>query len=512
MAPEHLDEVGIVIAHRIGDPPTPSGATTIEQLIQRLRLLQAWSGMSYRSIHRELVRARAIRGVPERPVLNTVYRCFQPGRVRLDIDLVVEIANLLLGDEATAEEWRRACWVAAGLGSAAAVVNVADTWPVDLPSFTGRHLDLQKIVQPEKGQRPELTIWAISGMPGVGKTRLAVRAGHLLMSRGLFTRLQLAVDLRGHDPDQPPVDSNAVLEGFLRKLGMSGSQIQHLSMVERTAKFRELLAGRNALLLLDNAASAEQVQPLLPAGPGCFVMITSRRILSNLLPARHFPLDVLTRDEAVSVLRRALDDVTADPELNTIADLANLLGRLPLALELVVNRIRASPDWTLTDHLERHRYHRSSLRLDNEVEAAITLSYRDLPADQQCAFRLLALHPGGDITPHAAAALIGTDLDAAGCRLEQLTAASLLQRPKPGKYRFHEIIHTYAIGRALEEDAAGARRASLARLFDRLSTHRVSDKWMQSDGVSLTNHGRTHTAQRGRGWLDFERANPPSST
>ena len=83
---KHRDGVSIVMARKIGDPPTPSGATTVEQLTERLRLLQAWSGMSYRAIHRELVRGRTVRGVPERPVLNTVYRCFQPGRVRLDAD------------------------------------------------------------------------------------------------------------------------------------------------------------------------------------------------------------------------------------------------------------------------------------------------------------------------------------------------------------------------------------------------------------------------------------------
>src|SRR5215470_3799656 len=102
------------MARKIDNPPTPTGAKTVEQLTQRLRLLQAWSGMSYRTIHRELVRARTTRGVPELPVLNTVYRCFQPGRVRLDADLVVEIAHLLLGDAAAAEEWRQACWVTAG--------------------------------------------------------------------------------------------------------------------------------------------------------------------------------------------------------------------------------------------------------------------------------------------------------------------------------------------------------------------------------------------------------------
>ena len=340
------------MAREIGDPPTPNGATTLEQLTERLRLLQAWSGMSYRMIHRELVRVRTMRGVPERPVLNTVYRCFQPGRARLDVDLVIDIAQLLLGDESAAEEWRQACWVVAELGSAAAIVSVADTWPADLPSFTGRHPDLQKIIQPENGSRSELTIWAIAGMPGIGKTRLAVRAGHLLMSHGQFTQLQLAVDLRGYDPDRPPADPNAVLEGFLRRLGMSGDQIQHLSLADRTAKYRQLLTGRSALVLLDNAASAEQVRPLLPENPGCFVLITSRRTLPDLSSVRHLSLDVLTPGEAVGLLRHTANRGMVDTEPGIAADIADLLGHLPLALELVASRIRASPDWTLTDHLQ----------------------------------------------------------------------------------------------------------------------------------------------------------------
>lgn len=503
----------MVAARGIGDPPSPSDASTVEQLTERLRALQVWSGMSYRAIHRELVHLRSLRRVPELPVLNTVYRCFQPGRVRLDVDLVVDIAQLLLGDEAAANVWRQACWVVAGLGSAAAIVSVADTWPADLSSFTGRDADLQSIVERENDGRPGVLI---SGMPGVGKTWLAVRAGHLLMARGRFGRLRLAVDLRGYDPDRPPADPNAVLDCFLRRLGMPGDQIQHLSMADRTAKFRQLLAGRNALILLDNAVSAEQVRPLLPEDPGCFVLITSRRSLSDLSSVRHLSLDILSLDEAVSVLRLAADRGMVHVESEIAADIAELLGRLPLALDLVASRIQVSPDWTLADHIERLLHHRRSLRLDSGVEVAISLSYRDLPADQRRAFRLLALHPGGDLTPPAAAALTGTSVDEAHRQLDQLTAASLLQCPEPGRYRFHDLIRTYAAGRVHDEDAAGARRASLARL---------SDHYLHTAGLAMDliyPHERNRRPRiptpattvltlpdpaAARGWLDVERAN-----
>ncbi len=399
-------------------------------------------------------------------MLNTVYRVFQPGRVRIDADLIVDIADLLLGDKEAAEEWRQACWVVAGLSSEAAIVSVASAWPADLLSFTGRDADLQKIVQPQGDPWTELAIWAISGMPGVGKTRLAVRAGHLSLSDRRFTGPQLAVDLRGYDPDRPPADPNAVLDGLLRRLGLSGDQILHLDVAARRAKLRQLLAGSGAMLLLDNAADADQVRPLLPTEPGCLVLITSRRALFELPSARHLSLDVLTPDEAIGVLRKAVGAGPVDAEPAVAADIAELLGRLPLALGLVASRIQGSPGWTLMDHLDRLQHHRRSLRLDGGVEIAISLSYRALPADQQRTFRLLALHPGNDITPAAAAALTGAAAAAAGRHLDQLTAASLLQCSEPGRFRFHDLIRTYAAGLVYDEDAAGERQAGLSRLCD----------------------------------------------
>ncbi|MFJ6673600.1 ATP-binding protein [Actinosynnema sp. NPDC091369] len=492
-----------------GEPPTPDGATTVEQLTERLRSLQAWSGMSYRTIHREVTRDREARGVPEHPVLNTVYRCFQPGRTRLDVDLVVDIARLLLGGADDVEPWRHACQLVAGLAGAAAIVSVADSWPDDPGAFTGRQEDLRRILEPDDARG-----WIISGMPGVGKTCLAVHAGHLLAAEGRFAEVRLAVDLRGYDPARPPADPNAVLDGFLRKLGVPGEQIQHLGLTGRAGRFRELLAGRGALVLLDNAASAEQVRPLLPADPGSFVLITSRRRLHDLPSVRPLFVDVLPGDEAVDLLRRAVGDVV-DAEPGVAAEIAALVGHLPLALSLVAGRMRAEPDWALTDHLERLRHYRRSLRLDSGVEPAISLSYRDLVPARQRAFRLLALHPGADFALPAAAALTGVDQAQAGDDLDHLVATSLLQQPEPDRYRFHDLIRTYASGRAHDDDPAGARRAASARLAEHYlhTTALAVDLIYPHERERRPQLPRPGTpepladADAARAWLDAERAN-----
>lgn len=214
------------------------------------------------------------------------------------------------------------------------------------------------------------------------------------------------------------------------------------------------------------------------------MLITSRRTLDELPSVRPVPLDVLGPDEAIELLRRTAggDHVDAEPDIAT--HIAGLLGHLPLALALAASRIRANPDWTLADHLERLEHHRRGLRLENGVEVAISRSYRDLPTDRQRAFRLLALHPGNDITVPAATALTGGDTRATGHHLEQLTA--------------------------------GARRAALARLTD----HYLHTAGLAMDLVYPHEKNRRPTVSTppspspaladqaaARTWLDTESAN-----
>ena len=447
---------------RTSEPPHPHGVRTFDELAARLRLLRAWAGLGYHEVHRRVVTLRQPRRIPERLVYNTVYRCFQPGRSRLDVELVVDIARVLLGDDTLAAQWRAAHQVITGLATEAEIVSVAWTLPDDPAEFTGRRAELDHAIETAGGSG----VLAITGMAGVGKTRLAIHAGRHLLRRGHFTDLQVWVNLRGHDPDRPAADPAAVLGAILRRLGVPGDQIYHLDRAGRAARYRELLAGRRALIVLDNAASEDQVRPLLPGDPTSLALVTSRRDLTGLGSARHLRLGVFSEQEAQELLRRAAEAAGIDADPDTAARIAHLVGHLPLALGLVAGRITRSPGWTLADHLTRLAERHRQRRLDDGVELALHTSYDALPPDGRRLFRLLALHPGGDVDAHAAAALAGSGMDDARRGLDDLLAENLVQQNTSGRYEFHDVVRLYAAARAVDDEPDSARRDALTRLFD----------------------------------------------
>lgn len=433
---------------RSSDAPTPHGVRSVEELVDRLRQLRAWSGMPYRAVHREILRLRAARGIPERPVYNTVYRCFQPDRIRLDVELVVDIAEVLHGDESASAVWRQACRMLGGYGESD-VVEVTDQLPADAGEFVGRAAELRTLAA-----GPGVAV--IDGMAGIGKTRLATHAAHRIRAD-----VRLVVDLRGFDPARSPADPAAVLDGFLRCLGVPGDQIGLLDRAQRSRKYRELLAGKRAVVVLDNAASKAQVEPLLARSPTCTTFITSRHAL-DIDGARQVSLGTFGAAEVLEFLRAQDVPVSAADA----REIGELVGYLPLALAIAAARIKASPEWTVADHLDRLRHQRSTMRLDDAVEAAISLSYENLSEDLRRTFLLLAGHIGDDLSVHAAAAMADLDLTAARRQLDQLASDQLLQRRSGGRYGFHDLIRRYAIDRAADELPERARRAAATRLLD----------------------------------------------
>lgn len=454
----------------VGSPPCAATIESYDQLSERLRALRAWAGVSYRELHRRVVHARKARGVAELPVYNTVYRCLQPGRSTVDDELVADIAAALLGDRAAAEPWRLACHAIDSGTPHAAAVAVADGLPDDLSGFTGRKAELAELLDMLRTGSPgnTMAITAIGGMAGVGKTTLAVRAAHALLADGRFPDLCLSVNLRGFDAEAPPADPDTVLAAFVHRLGVPASQVDTLDPDRRAALYRSLLAGKRALLLLDNAASAEQVRPLLPNDPSCLVLVTSRRRLDGPdgLPATHLPLDVFRREESIELMREVAGAELIDADPGCAAAIAELVGHLPLALSLVASRIRALPDWTLADHLTRLTERKKHLQVDDGVRIAVSVSYDNLPAAHQRLLRLLALHPGQDVDRYAAAALAGADLADTDAALASLTAASLLRERVRGRFELHDLIQVFAADRARDEDPRSDRHAAMTRLLD----------------------------------------------
>ncbi|WP_250036329.1 ATP-binding protein [Paractinoplanes maris] len=446
--------------------PDPAGAGDVDDLVERLRRLKVWAGdPSYEKIKNEVNAAWTADGRPagDLTIKSTVANCFQPGRRRLNTDLVLAVVGVLCPDPEYVTRWRQALRVIAGGTEAVSQARVQDKLPQDLIGFTGREDQIAQAVRRAAGA---VVITAIEGMAGVGKTQLAVHAGHRLLRDHSFDQV-LFVNLRGFHPDpaQPPADPAAVLDGFLRLLGLPGHQVPH-GLAARTAAYRDRLAGVRALVVLDNAANAEQVRPLLAGGPGCLTLITSRRSLDELPSTDRIAVDVFTADEAVAFLAGALPEVPAGADPQALVRIARRCGHLPLALSLIAGHIRAAPGWTLTDHADRLDERHADRRLDSGVELALTLSYQHLSADRQRLLRLAALHPGQDLDSYAAAALAGTDLSAAAAALGDLGRDHLLQETAPGRYTFHDLVRTFAQARAHDIDPPAARRAALTRLFD----------------------------------------------
>jgi len=438
--------------------PDPGQATTLDGLVERLRLLKAWAGnSSYETIKD---RVNAGRPAAEPAGKTTVVDCFRLGRRRLDPDLVVSVVQALHPDLGYVAQWRQALRVIDGERGAASQVRVHDSLPPDVPEFTGRAAELDRLVGGAAG------IAAIEGMAGVGKTQLAVHAARRLLAEHGLDRV-LYVGLRGFHPDptQPPADPAAVLDGFLRLLGLPGQAIPH-DLDGRIKLYRERLSGTRTLIVLDDAAGADQVRPLLPDTAGCPVLVTSRQNLTGLHPATRLVLAVFTPDEARQLLGRAAPGIPVGDDAGAATRIVEHCGRLPLALSLVSGHMRARPGWTLTDHADWLDDRHDANRLDAGIELALSLSYQHLPAERQRMLRLLALHPGDDLDAYAAAAVAGTDLPTARAHLARLHGDHLLQQGTAGRYAAHDLVRAYAITRAQDEDRPAERRAALTRLFD----------------------------------------------
>lgn len=498
--------------------PDPGQANSVADLVVRLRLLKVWAGdPSYEMIKDRVNKSWTAVGRPacELTSKSTVAYCFRPGRRRLDADLVLAVVRALHPDTGYVTQWRQALRVVGGEIELVSQVRVQDSLPQDLAGFTGRTGELDRLRYAAQDGEAEV-ISAIEGMAGVGKTQLVVHAGHLLHQQQPFDRI-LFVNLRGFDPDpaQQPAAPAAVLDGFLRLLGMPGQQIPH-DLDARAAAYRHRLAGTRALVVLDNAATTTQVRPLLPATPGCLTLVTSRRSLTDLHAATHLSVDVFTPDEASAFLIKAVPEVPVGSDPHAAARIARRCGHLPLALSLVTGHIRNTPGWTLTDHADRLDEHHHDRRLDIGVELALHLSYQHQPTPRRRLLRLAALHPGQDFDAYAAAALADTDLPTAQNHLHHLHRDHLLQQSTSGRYTFHDLIRVYATIRATDEDRPPERRAALTRLFDHYlvvaaaamnTLYPAEFRLRPRIPVTSTRTLDLSDPDTALGWLDIERPN-----
>ena len=346
-----------------------------------------------------------------------------------------------------------------------AAPEVRYSLPRDAAAFTGRGEELSQVtaaVAGAAGAGGVVTVRAIDGMPGAGKTALAVHAAHMLRDR--FPDRQLFIDLHAHTPGREPVLPGDALAGLLAAAGVDARFLPG-DLAGRAAMWRDRMAGQRALLVLDNAASTSQVAPLLPGDEGCLVLVTSRRHLGDL-PCEVTPvlLDVLPPQQAQEMFTRLAPRAAGSRA--EVAEVVELAGFLPLAISLLARLFARHRSWTLADLAAETRAGLLTLTAEHDsIAAAFEVSYRHLDPARQRFFRLLGLHPGTTTDAYAAAALAGTSVEEAAGLLDGLHGEGLLTETGHRRYGMHDLLRRYARDHAAADPADDTQRA-LERLLD----------------------------------------------
>ncbi|WP_112263265.1 AfsR/SARP family transcriptional regulator [Lentzea terrae] len=315
--------------------------------------------------------------------------------------------------------------------------------PRDAGDFTGRHRELSRLLDSDGG------VWWIEGPAGVGKSALAVHAAHRLADR--YPDGQLFVDL--HSP-------SGALDSLLRAMDVPSERIPE-SAEERAALWRATVSGRRVVIVLDGVTSVSQVRPLLPGSPGCLTLITSRSRLCGLEGVKRIPLDVLSSDEAVTLLKRILGDGRIATEPDQAEEVARLCGYLPLAVRITGARLAGRAHWPVSKLVRRLADERSRLDElvadDLAVRSSLELTYRALDEQTRRAYRTFGFLGLPEVPSFLWTQLLDEDV------LDELVDARLLDAVGSARYRMHELVRLHARELAEAEDPQQDRQDLVRR-------------------------------------------------
>ncbi|HEY1179155.1 MAG TPA: NB-ARC domain-containing protein, partial [Phytomonospora sp.] len=326
--------------------------------------------------------------------------------------------------------------------------------PSDMADFTGRASEVEQVLR----HIADAKAVVIDGMAGVGKTSLAVHAAHRLAKD--FPGGRLYIDLHGFTPGFEPVEPAEALRTLLIALDVSTRAIP--DGVERlAARWRDELARRRVLCVLDNAGDADQVRPLLPGAGDSAVIVTSRRRFVALAHIPPVSLEILDGDTAKDLFRRAGGpDARYEREPEAVAEVVRLCGNLPLAIRVAAARLRHRPGWTLAVLTDRLR------RQTDDFDTACGMSLRQMDALHRKAFRRLALLPGADFDAAVAAAAVDLPADDTAEILEDLVDVHLLDEPDADRFHLHDLVRGFAARTAEAEEPETERRRAEQRVLD----------------------------------------------
>jgi DNA-binding SARP family transcriptional activator len=355
--------------------------------------------------------------------------------------------------------------------------------PAVIPAFAGRTAQLTQlddVLRSQRAPRGAPRIASIGGMAGVGKTTLAIYWAHQIADQ--FPDGQLYANLQGFHADDAPRAPSDVTRAFLDALGVSPKRIP-VSTDAQAGLYRSLLAERRMLIVLDNAADPAQARPLIPAGAGCMVIVTSRSDMAGLTAsdgAIPVAVDILTTDEAETLLAARLGMARVSAEPSAVTELISSCAGLPLALTIVAARGAALTGQSLGELASDLRGDRLGALETGEqatsIRAVFSWSYHRLSERAQRMFRHLSMHPGPDASVAAAASLAGCPRKEARLALDDLARACLLAQPRRNRFGFHDLLRAYATELSFATDTEEDRNAATSRMLDHYlhTSHRAA--------------------------------------
>ena len=376
--------------------------------------------------------------------------------------------------------------------------------------------DLMAAVAEDLGTPQGIALCAIDGMPGIGKTALALRAAHQLASRCPDGALQ--VSFRTHDPRRNPLDSRTALVMLLEALGTTADELgRAASHDELAALWRRRTHGLRLLVVFDDVRDTDQIAPLLPVSGGSVILVTSRQRLAPLPDARHLTLDALNDLAATRLLARVAERQFPGKS-RELRRFAARCGGLPLAITVAAAHLRAHPAWSLSDLVQRleNPPPTPSDRISAPVHLAFELSYQILTPRHRALLWLAAHQPTPDLGIHAAAALLDADTAGADLLLETLVEHHLLEEVSRHRYRLHDLLRTFAA----QQPPDGQGEAAIVTAIERMTAfylaaaaraeHTLRPSRRLPSGIStcpLAAEVRLEDAVGASAWLEAESAN-----
>jgi DNA-binding SARP family transcriptional activator/tetratricopeptide (TPR) repeat protein len=383
-----------------------------------------------------------------------------------------------------------------------------NTLPPDIEDFVGRSAEMLLLAgDTDPDSRPALLV--ITGMGGVGKTALAVHAGHRMTQR--YPDAQLYLNFRAHDQLGDPLEPADALRDLLAMLDVPAERIPG-SLAERAELWRAELAFRRAVLIFDDVTGPDQVQPLLPAAGNIKIIVTSRQLRPDWSTGQGLTLRVLPEQDAAALFTQVAGHASSR-EPDQAARVSRLCGYLPLAIRLAASRIRSGAVTSAPDLLDELAELTGGPggEIGHRLQAAFELSYRRLAPSEQRYFRYVGISPCLDTTIVSGAVLTGVTLTESRTALNALSSHHLLEETSPGRFGCHDLIRAFAATRFADEDAALERGRGISRLADYYlrAVRRASDLSHAHRGgtPSADEENQPQSPEAATAWLESEWGN-----